>query len=109
VFTDTLFSIVGIDKVNIPSNHIQIFPNPCNDYTSITITFPEPIDFRYKIVDLNTSTTIRSGLIKATQSSSSLNLNTSGFKSGLYFFILDYFEKETGMQQEVRKIVVSKK
>jgi len=104
VWTDSLFTLVGIQENPSDNNHILISPNPCVGQTNITIDLPAVGSSKCYITNSNGKLVRDFGSIKSNKSTLKIHWDTENVNSGLYLFVLEYFD-----QKSKRNIAISEK
>ena len=89
VWTDSLFSLVGIKEQNFNANPIKISPNPCNDQTNIIITLNEIDRVKCYITTLSGTVIKNFGVIKPFDNELTLRWNTQEIQSGVYLIVVN--------------------
>ena len=84
--TDFLINIYDptVSINNLIENSISLYPNPVNNFATLSINFENPIDFSVEIIDLN-GKTIEQIYKGSNSDKQTLIINTSTYRSGFYF------------------------
>jgi hypothetical protein len=104
VWTDSLFTLVGIQENPADNNQILISPNPCTGITNITIDLPVAESFKCHITNSTGKLVKDYGSIQSNKASFKIHWDTENVNSGLYLFVMEYFDQKSNS-----KIITSEK
>ncbi len=94
---------VGIQKIeNEIFNLEQNIPNPLSNQTTIYYTAPNNTKVIFKVTDIFGKEVMLQKLI-ANGTRNEININTSHFNSGIYFYSIEYLDKRLVKRMAVIK------
>jgi hypothetical protein len=104
VWTDSLFTLVGIGEKPAENNLISVSPNPCSGQTSILLQFSGAESCKCYITTLNGLRVKDFGTIRVENSNHSLKWDSENYHDGIYFIVVEF----SGTQQNKIRIVTQK-
>lgn len=108
IYVDQLFTLVGIDYLYTwPETQLSVSPNPCEDFTRISLDAEKPGYFSCKILDAGGKLIKDFGRKYQASKNGSFRWNTSEIPAGIYYCISE-FETGTENIKDSKKIVVIK-
>jgi hypothetical protein len=98
-YTDGL-NIVGLEKFESPETAVNLYPNPANDQTTMTISSESKEAINISIVDMD-GKVVYTSKVAANNGTTQVVLSTKNFAHGIY-----NVKVEQGQSLAVRKLVV---
>jgi len=106
VWTDSLFTMVGVKENSIDQNLIYVSPNPCKEETNISISLHYENDAKCYITTLDGRKMSDCELIKTHETNPSCNWKTQGGRPGIYLVVVEFSNKQSGITNIYSKKII---
>jgi len=104
VWTDSLFTLVGIIEKPADKNLISVSPNPCSGQTNILLQLPVAKSCKCYITNLNGHFIKDFGTFLVEKPILSLKWDSENSNAGIYFVVVEFSDT----QQNIRHVVTQK-